>query len=991
MKFFSSVYNVGYPVYGAKFLNDTMLLVAGGGGEGNNGIPNKLTVLRIDFDKKKVVKRFREITLDPNDDSPTTLDVAKDTILMGCNENSERIKNGEGNQHLRKFLYENEHLRFVASIDFDGSKTPEDYTKLIYLSKDGTVGAIASSKLPTIIRIIDPKDLTEKYEIETGHDVKDMHFAPDGKVISYITATTLEVISIVTGRFIVRKTDFDKNLVLSKMRFLTDNTIVIAASLKKGTGVVMIKISLKSGTATVLKSKIITNKFKGVTSMDVDSKNQLAVLASNDNSIVLVKLNDLSVGKLLKNVHNFAITRVTFSPDSQLVASVSAANTVHIIRIPQNFALSTPIWKKMWTFFTNFVFIVLIGIIGHYFYKYDLHSKTFGFLKEQYIARRNRNSTINDIFKQTTLVGDVISTPMTDSSSPTIDGSSVETSGFVYTSNSEPASVTTTGELWSSLESLSTSFSSFSVETVNSTPPAVQSSTADEGLSMADEIEAKTSFSSETSFTDTNHQLSTDSTSIFQSSSQEVVTSEKPTSVSSVSIEVVSTPQAVSKNTYSDAQNPEKVTEADAGSKHFSVSSSKQVKDIGSTFSASEDNSFARTETSPCIKESSSNSQIPTSLQDPPSNEKDSMSSEYSHTTEVTTSNVEETIASTTSLTAGATERSSELASPVIEELASTVNAVHTPLEESVPIPTQSAPGTSSETSLMVEEIAKSTPISSDINQTQKSISTSERVSQTMSQTSLSANPADASNFSSESAPSEVIEPVSSSSNEVLTATSLPSVSVSVSASSGLCITHSEMNQKPSIDYIATDPLHGDSSKLSEPKESKNLGSACTAPASMSTSTDKIRSKAPELEEPVPEEFAPPEPKTPNTKEHSEGDHTGEAYSLSPDPKSLPLESISSMTVPSIPEDFLESSTEDVVKPGASANLGATPENENKPNLLAQVEEITITKMMDSPASSLQVVTPIDGKIQSDVVAPEETPSPKLAEETPADALHDEL
>nr|CAI6711607.1 CMF_HP1_G0048400.mRNA.1.CDS.1 [Saccharomyces cerevisiae] len=41
MKFVTASYNVGYPAYGAKFLNNDTLLVAGGGGEGNNGIPKQ--------------------------------------------------------------------------------------------------------------------------------------------------------------------------------------------------------------------------------------------------------------------------------------------------------------------------------------------------------------------------------------------------------------------------------------------------------------------------------------------------------------------------------------------------------------------------------------------------------------------------------------------------------------------------------------------------------------------------------------------------------------------------------------------------------------------------------------------------------------------------------------------------------------------------------------------------------------------------------------
>lgn len=105
---FDSEYDLGYPVYGAQFLSDGMLLVAGGGGVGVM-IPNKLTALRVNFEKKKVLKRYREITLDSQDDSPSNLGVAQNMILMGCNEGYDKISSTGENHHIRKFVFENDH------------------------------------------------------------------------------------------------------------------------------------------------------------------------------------------------------------------------------------------------------------------------------------------------------------------------------------------------------------------------------------------------------------------------------------------------------------------------------------------------------------------------------------------------------------------------------------------------------------------------------------------------------------------------------------------------------------------------------------------------------------------------------------------------------------------------------------------------------------------------------------------------------------------
>ena len=65
--------NLKYPLYACKFIADDLLLVTGGGGEGNNGIDNKITLLSIENNK---IKKFRELKLSDDSDSPTCMDFA---------------------------------------------------------------------------------------------------------------------------------------------------------------------------------------------------------------------------------------------------------------------------------------------------------------------------------------------------------------------------------------------------------------------------------------------------------------------------------------------------------------------------------------------------------------------------------------------------------------------------------------------------------------------------------------------------------------------------------------------------------------------------------------------------------------------------------------------------------------------------------------------------------------------------------------------------
>lgn len=396
MKYQFSSYDIGYPLYGAKFLNNSVLLVTGGGGHKNPDIPSKLTALRIDFNKKRVIKRFREITFDSKDDHPTTLDAAEvinqdplhNIILVGCNETAS--SSATTNYHLRKFAYENDHLKFMVSADFNRSNDPNVFTKFSSLSSDGTVGAIASSKLPVVIRIIDPMTMEEKYEIETGSEVKDLHFSPDGKVICYITETTLEVISIVTGRFIVRKTDFKKNITLSKVRFLSNDMVVVVGSLKeKAKKIIISKINIKTKNTTVLLSKSIKSNYTSITAMDSSKDGQLICLATNEKTLLIIKAKDFTVLRSFKNVHQNEITAVAFSPDVQYIASVSLSNTVHLVKLPPGLAVSTSFLSKLFKLLLNILFTIGIIIVAYLAYYFELHHKTYRYVNEKYLTKRD--------------------------------------------------------------------------------------------------------------------------------------------------------------------------------------------------------------------------------------------------------------------------------------------------------------------------------------------------------------------------------------------------------------------------------------------------------------------------------------------------------------------------------------------------------------------------------------------------------------------------
>ncbi|KAG0684070.1 Guanine nucleotide-exchange factor S12 [Pichia californica] len=354
--------NVGYPVYGAQFVNNNTLIVAGGGGDGNNGIPNKMTAILIQPDNiKKPLKRYRELTLSATEDSVMSLAVGNGTIIAGINENPLMMSKGV-NKHLRKFKFENDHLKFVESCQIHPNTSSTIYQKITAISHDGSIGVIVMSDSPSSVYIVETiKDMEEKFKIVTEGDVKDVTISMDGKLMCYITASVFEVISLVTGRSVYKS---NIEFIMSKIRFLDNNDVIISGSKNKDAVIAKFSIS----TSKIIDQRVVFKNLKGITSMDVNVKNNLTVLATSNYSLLIIRSSDLKIVKILNKVHEFAITKVTFSDDGKYLASTSAANSVNVIEIPTNFSASKSVLATLFQYIFSIILIALLSIGAQFLY-----------------------------------------------------------------------------------------------------------------------------------------------------------------------------------------------------------------------------------------------------------------------------------------------------------------------------------------------------------------------------------------------------------------------------------------------------------------------------------------------------------------------------------------------------------------------------------------------------------------------------------------------
>lgn len=418
--------NLKYPLYACKFIADDLLLVTGGGGEGNNGIDNKITLLSIENNK---IKKFRELKLSDDSDSPTCMDFAylspniqdslpnsvllgsddiQDIIkvdgvfLLGCNENSNKIMQSNTNNSLQRFNYENQHIRFIASVDYDqDEQTPRDlntYLKFLKISDNIEFAACCTSKVPSVIRIINPITLNELYEIETGNELRDFDFqkGKQAKILSYITKSTCELISCVTGTFITKSYHFDVNKYTPlKLVFIKEDCFFIILKNDISNKFELHLFSM-TGEIKLLKIHELKNlSFKGITSVDYSSDESILAISGNDNSVNFFHLyykqansnNHSSIIPALSNsklkflkkfsdLHTFAITKIAFNQSGSRLSTVSADNSVSVINIPKNFKKHKPTTKKFLSFLFKLIILVGLCIIGKFVYENDLHIYT---------------------------------------------------------------------------------------------------------------------------------------------------------------------------------------------------------------------------------------------------------------------------------------------------------------------------------------------------------------------------------------------------------------------------------------------------------------------------------------------------------------------------------------------------------------------------------------------------------------------------------------
>ncbi|KAL7626712.1 hypothetical protein AAE478_003486 [Parahypoxylon ruwenzoriense] len=366
---------LSYPLYSCAFdpTDPNLLVVAGGGGPGRNGVGNKITLL--DTSNPAELSQVAELELSKNEDNVTTLAAGprKDktlTVYAGVNSSPEEIKKGK-NEHFRVFGISHPsrsaktsgvRISEVARDALFMHKDTNAYQRLLRLSHPyenlSQLGAIATglSREPEIAlfdapcagggrwksrgRLDTPKEAMDLDVVQTGPDTYQLAYCDDHDIFTVeISKTQVSdpkcVYTITPDEGATAKASF------KSLRYLTPDFLITVVNKPSSQGVALhgyrlpakeqqqnarlaIRAKLPKGVSKAT-GLAVRNLSPTASPSDKQGETQFVVaVAGNDSSISLFTvdhksaasvdlLSDLAPFQVLKSVHPSNITGLSFS------------------------------------------------------------------------------------------------------------------------------------------------------------------------------------------------------------------------------------------------------------------------------------------------------------------------------------------------------------------------------------------------------------------------------------------------------------------------------------------------------------------------------------------------------------------------------------------------------------------------------------------------------------------------------------------------------
>ncbi|KAG9051039.1 hypothetical protein FS837_000147 [Tulasnella sp. UAMH 9824] len=386
-----------FPVYSIGFVADDKVVLGGGGGASRSGIKNKLRLYKVD---PKSLDLVNELELDPGEDAPMSMAVARKSQNIICGINSTLEKRKNDNQNCRVYHISKEdklEKKQTASTLTIENDEDDDYQKVTTLSPEGDLLAVGSTtnqvallSFPALEPLATPFDIPK-----SGGDIFDVDFHGEqavicgSKTIYFVRLpssksekrngkTSLEVATTVAlptlpglakgttcsfraARMVNNNDPAGEST--GKLLYAVVNTAPprSARGGSRAAFVCVFQQQDKSSEWGLVKNRSASSK--AITVFDVNGAGTLLAYGSSDLSVGILDAKTLAPLLSILNAHEFPATVLKFNPSSTLLISGSADNSVRVVEVPSslreksNGAFMAIIWVLL------AVFVVLLGVL----------------------------------------------------------------------------------------------------------------------------------------------------------------------------------------------------------------------------------------------------------------------------------------------------------------------------------------------------------------------------------------------------------------------------------------------------------------------------------------------------------------------------------------------------------------------------------------------------------------------------------------------------
>ncbi|KAI8058510.1 quinon protein alcohol dehydrogenase-like superfamily [Syncephalis plumigaleata] len=358
-------YATDFPVYCLSFTQQGRLLAGGGGGGGKNGVKNKLTLYDIDLDGQ-TLEEVTALELNSDEDAPMCLSLNDKAHLFACGINS-ADEDKHNNNNCRIFELNEDIDSSACSINLLKSQSTvasekaldDDYLKAIRFSSDASKVICGSSSGG--LSVLAYPSLEPIYPHRHGEqDILDLDLDKDDD------KAKLSFWSLASGKLL-------ETLESPKLNGKID-CLFRACRFGRGETIGAIFVIINSADrkhSTVCKLHAISYRKMAqesinrcpTTAFTISDNGRWLAFAAADLSIGIIDAHNLHVVRRVAQVHSFAITSLSFSPDARLLASGSAASSCHIMPLPEQMKKSAnldPLW----------VILIVVAMLGYFIMRY---------------------------------------------------------------------------------------------------------------------------------------------------------------------------------------------------------------------------------------------------------------------------------------------------------------------------------------------------------------------------------------------------------------------------------------------------------------------------------------------------------------------------------------------------------------------------------------------------------------------------------------------